>query len=99
MADVNTELGVANQLKSNNMNIQYGKYRLEPEGRSFNLIKTTDRVSKKGGLVELSMGYGMRFETCIESIITDKLADRDETFTLRQYIDEYKALRTELLET
>jgi hypothetical protein len=40
----------------------------------------------------------MRFETCVESIIKDLLSGRDEQFTLRQYIDEYKKLKTELLD-
>jgi len=81
------------------MNIKYGAYRLEPEGRSFNLYKDTGKLNKKQRPVEQTMGYGMRFETCIETIIKDKLADIGEILTLRGYIDEYRALKTELLET
>jgi hypothetical protein len=38
----------------------------------------------------------MRFETCIEAIIKDKMAAKDEILTLRQYIDEYKELKDSL---
>lgn len=88
------------------MKIQFKNYTLEPDGRNFNLHKTVMATATKetkersvGETYErdVEMGYGMRFETCIQTIITDMMADRDTVFTLRQYIDEYKALKDEIL--
>jgi hypothetical protein len=83
------------------MKITYKNFLLEPEGRAFNLYKIIERKNKKSGVYlpfNEIIGYGMRFETCVESIIKDLLSGRDEQFTLRQYIDEYKKLKTELLD-
>jgi len=81
------------------MTIQYKEYTLEPEGNAFNLYKNVPTESKKGvkGFRDDVMGFAMRFETCIEAIIKDKMASRDEILTLRQYIDEYKELKDEVL--
>ena len=88
------------------MKIQFKNYTLEPDGRNFNLYKTVSatatKETKERSIGEtynrdVEMGYGMRFETCVQSIITDMMADRNEVVTLRQYIDEYKALKNEIL--
>lgn len=81
------------------MNIEYENYLLEPEFRQFNLYKTIQRKKKDGTLYDdtVVIGYGMRFETCIEAICKDKMADRDELIGIRQYLDEYKKLKDEIL--
>jgi len=81
------------------MNIQYENYTFEPEGRTFNLFKTVkakNAKTKKEYDKKNVLGWGMRFETCIETVITDKLADRQESLTLRQFVDEYKGIKEEI---
>ncbi len=83
------------------MKIKYEKYTIEPENNQFNLYKSVKSIKKDTGLEyerEENMGWGMRYETCIERIIKDKLAERDEIISLRKYIDEYKLLKTNLLD-
>ena len=78
----------------------YKNYTLEPEDRRFNLYKAVTRTKEATGEKydsQDSLGYGMSLDHCIETIITDSLADKQETLTLRQYIDEYKKLKTEVL--
>jgi len=81
------------------MNIEYENYLLEPEFRQFNLYKSIQRKRKDGTLYDdtVVMGYGMRFETCIEAICKDKMADRNETISIRKYIYEYNLLNDEIL--
>ena len=89
------------------MKIKYKNYTLEPEGRRFNLYKTVkankiDKKTKKPtGEVydrEENYGYGMSFDLCIETIISDSLCEKNEELSLRQYIDEYKELKSSLIE-
>ena len=75
---------------------------MTPEGSGFNLFKKTGRTSinKKTGKessIDDNMGWGMRFERCVEIIIKDILAEDAEVLSLRQYIDEYKKLHEDLL--
>lgn len=82
------------------MKITYKNYTIEPEARAYNLWKTVvgfKKETKEKYNREDSLGYGMQFETCIEAIIKDSLADRKESISLRQYIDEYKSLKSEIL--
>jgi hypothetical protein len=97
-----------NELKKKKMNIKYKNYTLEPEASRYNLYKDVKRkIMKKGEkmtetgkfrTVKETMGYGMSFENCIETIIKDTLNSKKESLSLRQYIDEYKALHIKLLE-
>jgi hypothetical protein len=83
------------------MYIIYENYKLEVEQGRFNLLKFRPKTNKKTRVVTDNyyvLGYGKTFEACIYDIIIDKLADRNETFTLHQYIDEYKALKTKILD-
>ena len=89
------------------MNIVYKNYTLEPEGRNYNLYKTVkakkvDKLTKQPTGEEyekdINYGYAMTFEICVETIIKDMLCEREEAFSLRQYIDEYKQLKCNLLD-
>ena len=91
------------------MKIQYKEYTLEPENTHYNLYKEREgKVMEKvdGKLVDTgnvqqvveTLGYGMSFEHCVEIIIKDILNTREEIVSLRQYINEYKELKTNLLE-
>lgn len=83
------------------MNIKYKNYTIEPDGANFNLSKEVDRKTKEGVLkkVNLTLGWGMRFTTCIDRIIKDTLADSNETISLAYFIDEYRKLKNEITET
>ena len=96
---------------TNNMEIKYKNYTLEPEGTTFNLHKeVTVNISTKPEKGKKSvptgktktkkeiMGWGMSFERCVEHIIKDTMNSKKVTLTLRKYIDEYKALKTKILE-
>ena len=82
------------------MIIKYKEYTLEPEGRCYNLYKTKTAHKKSTGHAYLTddvIGYGMRFETCIEHIAKDIMSDIKETKSLKQYIEQYRLLRAEIL--
>ena len=72
------------------MFIIYKNYVIEPEFRMFNLFKT-------GNKKRIVMGYGLRFETMIDTIVKDSLEDINEQVTFQQYIDAYKKLKEEVL--
>ena len=91
------------------MEIKYKNYTLEPEGTVFNLHKEVNvNICTKEGKKNVPtgktktkkeiMGWGMSFERCIEHIIKDTMNKGKATLTLRKYIDEYKALKTKILE-
>ena len=89
------------------MKIKYKNYTFEPEGRRFNLFKTIrankiDKTTKKPTGEEYDrddvLGYGMSFDLCIETIISDLMCAKEEEMSLRQFIDEYKGLKIQLLE-
>lgn len=80
------------------MKIKYEVYTVEPEGRNFNLYKTVSaKVKGVDSTRELDLGWGLRFETVIETIIKDKMAEGNEVFTLREYVDEYKKVKDDIL--
>lgn len=82
------------------MKIEYGIYSIEPENMAYNLFKKVVAKKKKTGEEyenNLNLGWGMRFETCIEKMITDSLADNQSTVSLREYIDEYRKIREDFL--
>ena len=83
------------------MNIKYKNYTIEPDGANFNLSKEVDGKTKTGEskLSTRSLGWGMKFTTCIDRIIKDTLADRRETVSLTHFVDEYRKLKNEILET
>jgi len=82
------------------MNIKYKNYTIEPDGANFNLSKEVDGISKGIKVkVSQSLGYGMRFTTCIDRIIKDTLADRTETVSLTHFVDEYRNIKNEITET
>ena len=82
------------------MKIKYGVYTIEPENRAYNLFKDVTSIRKKTKekyISQINLGWSMTFEVCLEKIIADSLADKDETFTIRQYIDEFKEMKDKLL--
>ena len=92
------------------MKIKYKEYTLEPENTYYNLYKDIEKEKMEKGegmkftgtgeyhTVSENMGYGMSFERCVEIIIKDSLNSKEETLTLRGYIDKYKKLKTKILE-
>ena len=91
------------------MEIKYKEYTLEPEGTNFNLHKDVIvNVSIKEGKVLVktgetkikkeTIGWGMSFERCVEHILKDTMNSKKVVLTLRKYIDEYKSLKTKILE-
>jgi len=46
---------------------------------------------------EQMIGYGMRLEACIMQIIADNLNKKEETVSLKQYLNEYKKEKDEIL--
>ncbi len=80
------------------MKIKYEVCTVEPEGRNYNLYKTVKNTVKGvASTKEESYGFGLRFETVIETIIKDKLSEGNEVFTLREYVDEYKKVKDDIL--
>ena len=94
------------------MKIKYKEYTLEPEGTLFNLYRdvkkpTYTKVGIKGErptttgkfhVVNENLGWSMSFERCVEIIIKNSLNSKKETLSLRKYIDEYKSLKSKILE-
>lgn len=83
------------------MNIRYKEYTIEPDGANFNLFKEVDGKTKTGEakVINQSIGWGMKFTTCIDRIIKDTLASRTETVSLAYFVDEYRKLKNEIIET
>lgn len=94
------------------MKIKYKEYTLEPEGTHYNLYKDVRKeigtpVGKKGErskptgkfkTITENVGWGMSFEHCVEIIIKSSLNSKKDVVSLRKYIDEYKELKTKILE-
>lgn len=77
------------------MNIVYENYRLEPEDKRFNLYKSRPVVDKKTGkerVSEISLGYGMTFENCIDTISKDILSDKKGNVSFDEWIKQYKEI-------
>ncbi len=88
------------------MKIKFRDYTLEPEGRNFNLYKLVTIVAEKDTKnqkkgqeykTDKNMGWSMRFETCIDTIIKDVMNERDVVLELKEYIAEYRSLKEEVL--
>lgn len=45
------------------------------------------------------LGYDMKIESCINTIISEKLKTKEETVTLKQFLEEYKKEKEQLLKT
>lgn len=48
---------------------------------------------------ENTLGYDMKIESCINTIISEKLKTKEETVTLKQFLEEYKKEKEQLLKT
>ena len=77
------------------MNIKFENYVMVPEDVRFNLTKTVTRKKEDSGEEyqgEVSLGYAMTFEHCIDVIAHDKLASDDKTVSITEWIKEYKSV-------
>lgn len=72
------------------MKIQFENYIMYPEDIRFNLTKTVIRKKEVTG--EVSLGYAMTFEHCINVIAHDKLASDNKTVSVTEWIKEYKSV-------
>jgi len=45
------------------------------------------------------LGYDMQIENCIKKIIAERLKDNKETVSLKQFLEEYKKEKEQLLKT
>lgn len=82
------------------MNIQFEKYRLEPEDVRFNLYKkvvSENRKTKEKYDSEINLGYAMTFERCIDTIAKDKMAENESTADFSTWIAEYKKVVNQIL--
>lgn len=74
------------------MIIQEEDFRMIPCGALWDL-ELAKTIRPKGGepRVEFkSEGYGMTMESCIKRVINKRIADKKETLSLKEYLDEYK---------
>jgi hypothetical protein len=68
----------------------------------FDLIEKVIRQkkdSKDTYEAENVLGYDMSLETCVGNIISEKLKENKETVTLKQFLEEYKKEKEQLLKT
>ena len=68
----------------------------------FDLIEKVIRQKKDSEdtyEAENILGYDMQLESCINTIISEKLKDKKETVTLKQFLEEYKKEKEQLLKT
>ena len=90
------------------MDIVYKNYKAYAERGRFNLYKEKRQKAmqdtknhKKGDIIktEISIGFGLRFESVIENIIKDKLADKKIVVTVKEYLEQYKKMKNEILDS
>lgn len=72
----------------------------QSSGDRFDLVKSVERTSKKDGSTseaEKVLGYDMKIKSCINMIIFERLNDKKETVTLKEFLQEFKQQKEELL--
>lgn len=71
-------------------------------GNRFDLIEKVVRNKKDSEETyegENVLGYDMQIESCINLIIAEKFKDNKETVSLKQFLEEYKKEKEQLLKT
>jgi hypothetical protein len=84
------------------MKIQFENYFMDPEDIRFNLTKKVVRTKENTGEkydAEISLGYAMTFEHCINVIAHDKLASDDKTVSITEWIKEYRSVVNIIINT
>ncbi|MDD2284718.1 MAG: hypothetical protein PHU98_06385 [Mariniphaga sp.] len=82
------------------MKIIFKDYVMEPEDSRFNLLKKVIRKNKETGQKYdyfLMLGYGMSFEHCLNDIAHDMLEADEKEVSIPEWIEQYKAIKNELL--
>jgi len=86
-------------------NITLGRYTMKPQGRQFDLYKQVERT-KGGGVVkkevngpkyleDQAMGFGMPFETCLDTIAKDRMEEIPGNMDIPTWIKMYKEIKEE----
>ena len=68
-------------------------------GDRFDLVEIVERKKKNSEdtySAESVVGYDMRIESCISRIISERLKNKKETVSLKQFLEEYKKEKEEL---
>lgn len=88
------------------MIIEYKNYKIEAENNRFNVYKSVTRnkidiKTKKEIPNEIitsddALGFGFTLTNAIRTIITHELECRNETYSLKEYINEFKKLLNEI---
>ena len=84
------------------MDIEYKKFVIASSANSsrFNLLERiirTNKVTKEKTNETKVLGYDMSFEVCLSEILNLRLQEKKKTVTIKDYIEEYKKERQELL--
>jgi len=88
------------------MIITYKKFKIEPQNNGFDLIK--QYVSRKIGdgdrnnptgeiyIKEDIIAYNASLDYCIKTIIQLEMKEKQETVTLKEFLQEFKKIQTEI---
>lgn len=66
----------------------------------FDLIKKVTRTKKESGEkyeAESVLGYDMKLEKAIETIISERMKDKEDTVELNEFLQAYKQEKEQLL--
>ena len=87
--------------------MKYKNYTLQLENGRFNLIKTKfiagepakgKKKATEDHTNEIVMGYALKFESALHSIINDIIEDNGDVDTIPEYIELYKKERELILD-
>ncbi len=68
-------------------------YLIEDDGRSHNAIKLGH--TEAGKPTATNIGYCMSLSKAVNKIVRDSLASKEETVSLKEYVDKYERLLDE----
>lgn len=74
------------------------KYHIAVEQSSYTVEKLTGNLDKKGNEVTQIMGYFSSLDVAIKRITQATLAEKEETVTLKEYVEEFKSVLNSITE-